>query len=231
MVHQIGVEEREPRESNPVCELHCTVADMTKHRSPDERAEQILTAARQCFLDNGYFATRMDEIARESGLSKGGIYFHFDSKKDIFRSLVEQEYETAMEFVTGVIDSDTNIETMMTELGRHFTRRFATTDAARFMAIIAEMALRDEEIRQMLLELQQNYINRLSAVLETGMQNGQLKEVDPESAALLLKAIIDGMRAGYGIGYDPDIDKLVQTSMKIIGRGILAEEGGEDSGG
>lgn len=197
---------------------------MTKHRSPDERAEQILTAARQCFLENGYFATRMDEIADESGLSKGGIYFHFDSKKDIFRSLVEQEYETAMELVSEAIDSDADIESMITDLGHQFTQRFATTDAARFMAIIAEMALRDREIRQMLLELQQNYIDRLAIVLENGVERGELKDVDPESAALLLKAIIDGMRAGYGIGYEPDPEKLVRTSVKILGQGVLAED-------
>jgi hypothetical protein len=125
----------------------------------------------------------------------------------------------------GVIDaSDSDFETIIADVGRHFTERFATTDAPRFMAIIAEMALRDEEIRQMLLQLQQNYIDRLAMVLEEGMDRGQLKDVDPESAAMLLKAIIDGLQAGYGIGYDPDIDRLVETSMRILGTGMLDEE-------
>jgi len=198
---------------------------MTKHRSPDERAEQILVAARQRFLEKGYFATRMDEIARESGLSKGGIYFHFDSKKDIFRSLVEREYENAMEFIEGVIGaSESDIASIIADVGRHFTERFASTDAPRFMAIIAEMALRDEEIRDMLLQLQQSYIDRLAEVLTEGMENGQIKDVDPESTAILLKAIIDGLQAGYGIGYDPDIDRLVRTSMRVLGDGILEDE-------
>ena len=39
-----------------------------------------------------------------------------------------------------------------------------------------------------------------------------------------LKAIIDGLQAGYGIGYDPDIDRLVETSMRILGTGMLDEE-------
>lgn len=198
---------------------------MTKHRSPDERAEQILAAARQCFLENGYFATRMDEIARESGLSKGGIYFHFDSKKDIFRSLVEMEYENAMEFIEGVIgDSESDIASIIADVGRHFTERFASTDAPRFMAIIAEMGLRDEEIRDMLLQLQESYIDRLAEVLREGVEEGRIKDIDPESTAILMKAIIDGLQAGYGIGYDPDIDRLVQTSMRVLGTGILKEE-------
>jgi AcrR family transcriptional regulator len=203
-----------------------SVDDMTEHRSHDERADQILNAARDCFLEKGYFATRMDEIARESGLSKGGIYFHFDSKKDIFRTLVEQEYEEAMALLEGAYDSDESEAPteMFAEVGHLFTERFATTDAPRFMAIIAEMALRDEEIRQMLLELQHNYIERTADVLETGIEQGHVRqEVDPESAAILLKAIIDGIEAGFAIGYDLDIETLVSTAMTILGRGLLEE--------
>lgn len=197
---------------------------MTKHRSPDERANQILTAARDCFLENGYFATRMDEIADESGLSKGGIYFHFDSKRDIFRSLVEREYEEAMAFIEQVIHDDGDIADMLGDIGRHFAERFASTDAPRFMAIIVEMGQRDEEIREMLLELQQSYIERISAILRQGMKDGQLQEFDPESGAVLLKAIIDGLQASYGIGYEPDLDNFVPTSMQILGQGMLDAE-------
>jgi AcrR family transcriptional regulator len=197
---------------------------MTKHRSPDERASQILDAARECFLQKGYFATRMDEIAEASGLSKGGIYFHFDSKKDIFRTLVEQEYEQAMEFIDGVIDSQEGMAMTIANLGKHFTERFATTDAPKFMAIIVEMGIRDDDIRSMLLSLQESYIERLSEMIEEGIENGQLRPVDPDSAALLLKAIIDGIQAGYGIGYDPDNDRLLQTTMQILGKGLMAEQ-------
>ncbi len=197
---------------------------MTKHRSPDERANQILTAARDCFLENGYFATRMDEIADASGLSKGGIYFHFDSKRDIFRSLVEREYEEAMAFIEQVIHDDGDIADMLGDIGRHFAERFADTDAPRFMAIIVEMGQRDEEIREMLLELQESYIERISGILQQGMNDGQLQQFDPDSGAVLLKAIIDGLQASYGIGYEPDLDHFVPTSMQILGQGMLDEE-------
>ncbi|MFB6262172.1 MAG: TetR/AcrR family transcriptional regulator [Bradymonadaceae bacterium] len=196
---------------------------MTEHRSPDERADQILTAARDLFLEKGYFEARMDEIARASDLSKGGIYFHFDTKKEIFRSLVEQEYDRAMTFIEEILSSEEEIESMIADIGRHFAERFATTDSARFMAIIGEMALRDEEIREMLLELQENYIQRLAELLQRGMDEGQLRQMDPRSAAILLKSIIDGIRAGFGIGFQPDIDRLVGTTMQILGDGMFAE--------
>jgi AcrR family transcriptional regulator len=65
--------------------------------SSDTRVEQILSAAQCEFSDKGYTATRMDDIAHRSGLSKGGLYAHFKSKDAVFealmhRSLVAPDY-------------------------------------------------------------------------------------------------------------------------------------------
>ncbi|MGM0555460.1 MAG: TetR/AcrR family transcriptional regulator [Myxococcota bacterium] len=198
---------------------------MTKHRSPDERATQILEAARRCFMRKGYFATKMDEIAKESGLSKGGIYFHFDSKRDIFRSLVELEYERDMEFIDGVINADRDITSMLVELGEHFMRQFTETEKPRFTAIIAEMGLRDEDIRDMLYDLQKSYIDRLAEVLQRSMDEGQLRQVDAHVTAYLLKSIVDGIQAGMAIGGDPpDLERLLTTATEILLGGLIREE-------
>lgn len=58
--------------------------------TPQERVPQILDAALTEFSRRGYAATRMDDIARRSGLSKGGLYAHFDSKDAIFKALLDR---------------------------------------------------------------------------------------------------------------------------------------------
>ncbi|HMN21150.1 MAG TPA: TetR/AcrR family transcriptional regulator [Ottowia sp.] len=57
---------------------------------PQERSSQILDAALQEFAARGFAATRIDDIARRGGLSKGGVYAHFDSKEAIFQALLER---------------------------------------------------------------------------------------------------------------------------------------------
>lgn len=52
------------------------------------RAGQILDAALQAFTEQGYAATRIDDIAARCRLSKGGIYAHFRSKDEIFEALL-----------------------------------------------------------------------------------------------------------------------------------------------
>lgn len=201
---------------------------MTKHRSPDERTAQILDAARICFMRRGYFATRVEEIARESGLSKGGIYFHFESKRDIFRSLVEREYQKDMDFINSVLDAENDFISILSGIGEHFMQAFVETDTPRFTAIIVEMSIRDDEIRHMLEELQHNYISRLAEVVARAMAEGQLRPGDPVATATLLKAIIDGIQASMAVGDNPpDLDALLSTALQVLASGLLPADAHE----
>lgn len=51
---------------------------------------RILNAAINIFSQKGYHDTRVDEIVAASKTSKGGVYFHFPSKQDIFLGLVDE---------------------------------------------------------------------------------------------------------------------------------------------
>lgn len=56
---------------------------MTKKMPKEERIEDIIQAAVDEFLENGYEGTSMESIARRAGISKGGLYHHFSSKDEI----------------------------------------------------------------------------------------------------------------------------------------------------
>ena len=196
---------------------------MTEHKSPQERTEQILTAARTCFLEKGYFATKMDAIARESDLSKGGIYFHFKSKRQIFRALVQKEYENTMSFIDSVVEEEGDITGKLIELAEHFMTLFASSDRPRFMVIIGEMALRDEEIGNMLRELQLNYFERISQILDHGIESGQLRQVDTYACAIVLKALIDGIQANFAVGLDLDLEAVVAAGLDVLTQGMVAQ--------
>ena len=63
---------------------------------PTARGERtrrsILDAAYHLFLEQGYSATSMRQIARNAGLALGGIYNHFDSKQAIFREIILENH-------------------------------------------------------------------------------------------------------------------------------------------
>lgn len=194
---------------------------MTKHLSPDERNRQILEAARTCFLNKGYFATKMDEIARTAGLSKGGVYFHFESKRDIFRALVASDYEQMMGFLDSVVIAQGDLPTKLYQLGEHFLELLSEPHRARMMIIVAEMSLRDEEVRLQILELHENYISKVAQLLTASAGSGQLKEVDVKAVAFLLKAIVDGIQASSVMGYRIDLQRVIGAAVGMVTDGIL----------
>lgn len=49
----------------------------------------IVDAASRAFASKGFAQTRMDDIVAEAGMTKGAVYFHFDSKADLARAVVE----------------------------------------------------------------------------------------------------------------------------------------------
>ena len=63
-------------------------ASYTKHRS--QTRERILEAAESVFADNGYHDALVDEIGQRTSISKGGLYFHFPSKEDLFFAVMDR---------------------------------------------------------------------------------------------------------------------------------------------
>jgi len=59
----------------------------------DEVRDQLVQAARQVFARYGYKKTALDDIAKEARKGKSTIYYHFKSKDDIFKAVIDAEAE------------------------------------------------------------------------------------------------------------------------------------------
>jgi AcrR family transcriptional regulator len=59
-------------------------------RRKDARPEEILSAALEVFVDRGFAATKLEDVAKRAGVTKGTIYLYFDSKEALFKALIRQ---------------------------------------------------------------------------------------------------------------------------------------------
>ncbi|HXY18723.1 MAG TPA: TetR/AcrR family transcriptional regulator [Gemmatimonadales bacterium] len=57
-------------------------------RRKDARPSEILAAALETFVEHGYAATRLEEVARRAGVTKGTLYIYFASKEALFKEVV-----------------------------------------------------------------------------------------------------------------------------------------------
>lgn len=76
------------------------------HRLPRlQRRAQLLRAAQEVFVDKGYHASGMEDIAERAGVSKPVLYQHFPGKLELYLALVDQHTATLVELVRAALDS------------------------------------------------------------------------------------------------------------------------------
>ncbi|TFV90278.1 TetR/AcrR family transcriptional regulator [Oxalobacteraceae bacterium OM1] len=59
-------------------------------RRKDARPQELLAAALDLFVERGYAATRLDDVAARAGVSKGTLYLYFANKEELFKAVVRE---------------------------------------------------------------------------------------------------------------------------------------------
>jgi AcrR family transcriptional regulator len=195
---------------------------VTRHQSETERRAQILRAARAVFIDHGYLAARVEDVAKRAHLSKGAVYFYFDTKRAIFDALVEEEHAITVSFLEEADRDSRPAEVKLIDLGTKYLDYFAGLKTPpRFFLLMSEMAIRDESIRKRVNGIHSRFVERISAVIKQGMDEGSFAVYDPLAVAQMLKAIIDGLAGQSAVGARPDVERLTTDGIRLLLFGLL----------
>ena len=92
------------------------------------RKGEVLRAAIACFGRYGFRKTSMDDIAEAAGISKQGLYLHFDSKEHIFASAIDTYLEDGLELVDAALQQSgaTLYERLLAAMDAWFGRHITT---------------------------------------------------------------------------------------------------------
>jgi AcrR family transcriptional regulator len=69
---------------------------LTRAEKRERTYEELISAAERLFIEQGFHATPVDEIAFEAGYTKGAVYSNFESKEDLFFAVYERRAERAV---------------------------------------------------------------------------------------------------------------------------------------
>jgi AcrR family transcriptional regulator len=92
---------------------------MTRAEQQQRTREEILAAADRLFVEQGFHATSLDQIAAAAGYTKGAVYSNFDAKEDLFFAVYEARVEAAM----AALDSSDARELILSAASDTGTRR------------------------------------------------------------------------------------------------------------
>lgn len=112
------------------------------------RRTQLLGAAREVFVAQGYHAAAMDDIAERAGVSKPVLYQHFPGKRELYLALLGEHTQELLAAVRGALNSTSdNKQRVAATLAAYF--EFIDSDTASFRLVFESDLTSDEEVRRL----------------------------------------------------------------------------------
>ncbi|MEW6255944.1 MAG: TetR/AcrR family transcriptional regulator [Pseudomonadota bacterium] len=202
-----------------------------------EKRSQILTGAREVFLERGFDAASMGDIARAAGVSKGTLYVYFKDKVDLFTALIQSQCSETAE-CTFVLDASGDIAQALRKLGHSYVNMMVRQDNIATLRIVIAAAGKFPEIGRAFYEAGPGRgARRLAAFLQSKVAEGDLdiEEADLESAAnqflaLCKEAVAMPILVGGANPPDPDhtdrvVCRAVSFFLKVYGTPRLSTRG------
>ena len=189
-----------------------------RHDVGEERRNQIFEAAIKVFTRLGYHKANVDDIAREAGLSKGGLYWHFKSKNEILvgilrRLLSHEETELlALREAEGTAKDRLLQATAIVLTGFKQIRGWVP-----LMYEYVALGLRDEKIRAMLATYAEAVKDILAPIVQQGVERGEFRPVDTGRATVALMSIMEGtVLMRVVVPETVDIERQMLFGVKLL---------------
>ncbi len=153
-------------------------------RGRENRKEHILETALRCFNETGYHLTSLDAIALAGGISKGGLYYHFQSKNALFIELFHYRGQRYLDQVRAYVrDIAEPVERLDAFVSRASNIMKDNEDFMRFFLEFMSIGARDPEIRQVMTDYYAMSIDNFSRIIEDGIASGVLHADSPRDVA------------------------------------------------
>jgi len=188
-------------------------------RSPEERRNDILAAARRVFAARGYHRTGIADIVQEVGVARGTFYRYFDSKRAVFGEVLEQMM-TEVVSVVRPIDVAQPIPGQVEANLERLIHAITAEDVCR--VLFAEAMGIDAEGDDALRAFYGQALARIEVALRTGQALGVVRPGDVSlKARLLLGLIKEPVVQATLEGRELDASALVDELLGLLRDGLI----------
>lgn len=188
----------------------------------EERKDQIMKSAEEVFTRKGFDEARMDDIAEETGLSKGTLYLYYKSKDELITAILDRIFQREFKAFE---DLD-----------------LSSISATEAVWVFAETAIKDIKVMQRLLPITfefmglafrnrfvqqafKNYFNRylsfLIPVIQKGIDSGEFRSLNAQEVAIAMGAIMEGTILLWV--YDNsmiELERHIRSGMELLLDGV-----------
>jgi AcrR family transcriptional regulator len=159
-------------------------------RRKDARPEEIVAAALDVFVERGFAATKLEDVAARAGVSKGTLYLYFANKEELFKAVVREGLVSPLVEARHVIDSYQGGSGDLLELVMQgWWEKIGSTRICGIPKLILSEARNFPEIANFYLsEVVQPGHQVMTDIIRRGIASGEFRNVDADDTARLFLA-------------------------------------------
>ena len=186
-----------------------------------------------CFMTGGYGGTSMDDIVKASGVSKGGIYWHFKSKEEIFLYLVEKGLDRNQKEFATLLEKKGTAMNQLHEFLEWYVHEAMTSSLHTLVAEFMTRVKNEEVLDRLSQILVKKHTNNdmVCDILRKGIKKGEFSNIDTHTMAEFFCSACDGALLRFCI-FHGDNELLKKTLamaeeifLKCITQTVCSVEG------
>ncbi len=147
--------------------------------------EKILESAQSEFAHHGFDGARVDKIADLAGVNKAMIYYHFQSKENLYRAIIESHVKMIGDFWERAMIEESDPEILIRKASEYYYSMPAGT--ALFVPIILrEVASGGETFKSAIAKVmsERNLISKMRQMIDKGIADGKFRNLDSKQAMI-----------------------------------------------
>jgi AcrR family transcriptional regulator len=200
-------------------------------RRKEDRPGEILAAALACFAERGFAATRLEDVARRAGVTKGTLYLYFPNKEELFKAVVRQTILPNIAQAEALVAASS--EPAIALLGRLLQQWFSlhgTPASAIPKLVLAEAGNFPDLARFYHVEVVQRGMRLIRGLLQRAVERGEIRAVDVDNTVFcIVGPVILSMLWRHSFERHEsapiDADALRRTLLDLLTHGLSPGEG------
>ncbi|CAN5326320.1 fatty acid metabolism transcriptional regulator FadR [soil metagenome] len=165
-----------------------------------DKRERILDAAVRVFAKNGFYATRVSDVAKAAGVADGTIYLYFDSKEALLVSLFEDRVEKLIAYTGSELPK---LATARERFRRLVELQLGLLEGERELAEVITVILRQSTklLKEFAAPKFGAYLDLIAKVVEAGQASGEFRQdISPLLVARATFGALDGIALTWALG-------------------------------
>jgi len=189
----------------------------------EERREQIVESAMNVIARKGFSKTRMDDVAAESGLSKGLLYWYFKSKEEIIVAISDLLFGAEFRKMENLAVEGQSARESLEDFLEIFIEDLR--GMLKVTPVIYEfyaLAFRNATVRTAMQAYLRRFVSILEPIVQRGIDSGEFVLKDARQITLIIGSTLEGTLLLWA--YDPEMvpaEEQLRAGMALLIRGLV----------